>query len=241
MKKAALFATLLFTPVAALASDIPEPMVFDLIRPLGAKKGEFEANVLAQRAITGPSQTIEWAPEIEYAIADGFAIELELPFEGAQVHEYKVGLQATLGTAGNTIHGLHYLGIHDIGSGRTGHTLLYVLGVRWSEKISTLSMAGVGSRGFGPKRSAEFAEICKCHVPRSHMALNHTTFYEKDKNTTFGLEVNFRTAGEDYILVMPQIHKNLSHRYTIQGGVGIESFENSKIRPTMAIRFITEF
>ena len=30
------------------AVTIPEPLVFDLVRGLGAKRGEFEANVLAE-------------------------------------------------------------------------------------------------------------------------------------------------------------------------------------------------
>lgn len=35
---------------------IPEPMVFDLVRGLGAEKGEFEANVLScPRSIVGPT------------------------------------------------------------------------------------------------------------------------------------------------------------------------------------------
>ncbi len=83
---------------------IPEPMVFDLIRPLGAKRGEAELNSLGRiplsrkaRQVDGVSdplglvrrsqdrQGTEWAPEIEYALTDGLAVEFELPMENLSV------------------------------------------------------------------------------------------------------------------------------------------------------------
>ena len=81
------------------APGIPEPMVFDLVRPLGGKKGELEANVLGliplrRRAgaidqVPDPlglvpqsrrSAAIELSPEIEYAVRDGVALELRCPW-----------------------------------------------------------------------------------------------------------------------------------------------------------------
>ncbi len=44
--------------------SIPEPMVFDMIRPLGARRGELEANTLAQVNLSGASRDVEWAPEV---------------------------------------------------------------------------------------------------------------------------------------------------------------------------------
>jgi hypothetical protein len=89
---------LMITPAqATVAPDIAEPMVFDLVRPLGARRGELEINALAQRNLSGPEKAVEWAPEIELAVADGFAIELELPLSGMHVTDYKVGLQGTFG------------------------------------------------------------------------------------------------------------------------------------------------
>ena len=54
---------LFFSASAAAQSgpDIPEPMVFDMIRPLTAKAGEIEVNALAQRDLTGPRGELEWA------------------------------------------------------------------------------------------------------------------------------------------------------------------------------------
>lgn len=99
---------------------IPEPMVFDLMRPLGSHQGEFEANVLGLIPIASrggangdpdalglPGNGLEWAPELEYALMDGLSLELELPFETTQVAAYKGGAQWTFGKAfGNRfIHG----------------------------------------------------------------------------------------------------------------------------------------
>lgn len=83
-------------------------MVFDLLRPLGAKGGEGEVNVLglvplrqtSRRANDVPDslglvrrspdrEGREWAPEIEYAVCDGVALEFEVPMENAHLEVYK--------------------------------------------------------------------------------------------------------------------------------------------------------
>ena len=48
--------------------DFPEPMVFDMVRGLGAEQGEVEVNTLVL-VPTDPAAAI-WAPEIEAAVAD---------------------------------------------------------------------------------------------------------------------------------------------------------------------------
>ena len=46
---------------------LPEPLVFDLVRGLGARRSELETNVLGQFTIGGSSnRKIHWAPEVEY-------------------------------------------------------------------------------------------------------------------------------------------------------------------------------
>ena len=69
---------------------ITEPMIFDMVRGLGAKKGEFEANVLAEILVDEyGDRDIHWAPEVEFAVLDGFALELELPFVDGDTEAYK--------------------------------------------------------------------------------------------------------------------------------------------------------
>jgi hypothetical protein len=61
---------------------IPEPLNFDLVRGLGARQGELEINSLADFPLNNTSNRgVEWAPEIEYALFNNFAIELEFPFK----------------------------------------------------------------------------------------------------------------------------------------------------------------
>ncbi len=72
---------------------LPEPMVFDLVLPLGAKQHEYGLNALAQYNFA--DNVVEHNPEIEYVFTDGYAIELELPMENTAVKEFKVALQGT--------------------------------------------------------------------------------------------------------------------------------------------------
>ncbi len=72
---------------------LPEPMVFDLVLPLGAKQHEYELNALAQYNFA--DDVVEYNPEIEYVFTDGYAIELELLMENTAVKEFKVALQGT--------------------------------------------------------------------------------------------------------------------------------------------------
>lgn len=111
---------------------VPEPMVFDMVRPMGARRGELETNVLALSPLSGQERTIEWAPEVEYAVADNLAIEFELPFEGRRLAELKMGVQGTFGTldGGRIVHGIQYLGIYERESRSASHALLYMVGRR---------------------------------------------------------------------------------------------------------------
>lgn len=146
-------AMLLPLPVIASASTsaaypaIPEPMVFDMMRPLGAAAGEVEVNTLMMAPLSGDPRDIGWAPEIEYAFADGLAIEFELPFVNSRLDEYKLGLQAAFGSfnEGRSAHGLQYLAVYARDDGHYSGSLLYMLGHRYDAHWSSMSMIGVGS------------------------------------------------------------------------------------------------
>ncbi|MET1756812.1 hypothetical protein ABVV53_15305 [Novosphingobium sp. RD2P27] len=220
-------------PSAVIAQDapiIPEPMVFDMVRPLGAKRGELEANTLAERNLSGAHRAVEWAPEVEYAIVDGFAVEAELPFDGARLTDYKLGLQGTFGTfsGGRAIHGVQYLGLYNRASTRWESTLVYVLGYRFDERLSTMMMAGVGDVTFGGS-------------DQTSLIVNHSTFYDLSADTVLGLEVNFKRGGEHRTLVMPQLHQDLTTQLSLQAGVGAVREEHEPWRPRAAVRLIKEF
>jgi hypothetical protein len=229
----AALALALALPIPALADeapDIPEPMVFDMIRPLGAKKGELEANTLIQRNLSGPERAVEWAPEIEYAVFDGFAIEAELPIEGTTITDYKMGLQGTFGTFANGkgIHGLQYLGLYNRADQRWESTLVYIVGLRLSDRWSTLSMIGAGDVTFtGPSKR--------------HLVVNHSTFFDLDAATHVGLEINARRGGDTYTLVMPQAQFTLSQTLSLQAGFGAVRADGDTWRPRAGARLIKEF
>jgi hypothetical protein len=44
---------------SAAIPAIPEPMIFDMVRPLGARRGELEVNALAKVNLSGPGRHVE--------------------------------------------------------------------------------------------------------------------------------------------------------------------------------------
>jgi hypothetical protein len=231
--KALLALLVTLSPLSAQAErypHIPEPMVFDMVRPMGASRGELEINTLAQTNLSGRNRPVEWAPEIEYAFADGFAIELELPIENLTVTDYKMGLQGTFGTFndGRGVHGVQYLGLYNRHTRRWESTAVYMIGHRFGERFSTMSMIGAGD--VTVRRPGDTAFI-----------LNHTTFYEASPSTTLGLEYNLRTGPDRATLLMPQLHQRLGPGANIQVGLGAVKAVGEVWRPRAGLRVIKEF
>lgn len=220
---------------SALANDsyphVPEPMVFDMMRPLGAKQGELEANTLVTTRLSGDDRTIYWAPEIEYAFADGFAIEGELPFEDGRLAELKLGLQAAFGSFndGRSAHGVQYLGIYDRHDGRYTNSLIYMLVHRFDGRLSNVAMAGVSDIG-GRRREGGNALI-----------LNNSTFYDASEATVLGLEFNWLGGSEREFLAMPQVHQRLGGAMNLQFGLGAHKLRGEPARPRAGLRLIREF
>jgi hypothetical protein len=237
MIKSLLACLCLVLPTApALASStsvpvIPEPMVFDMIRPLGADRGELEANVLALAPLSGDPRVVEWAPEVEYAFARGHAIEFELPFENGGLAEFKLGLQGTFGTLdnGRAIHGWQYLGVYDRHEKRVFNTVLYMIGQRFNSRWSAMAMVGVGeiSPGFTSDKDA--------------LLVNHSTFYDVNERSVAGLEVNVRSGGKRSLRVTPQWHQKLGRHTNLQFGLGVHKARFDVARPEAAARLIKEF
>lgn len=233
------FATLaltMFAAVPAAAQDagypnIPEPMVFDMIRPMGARKGELETNVLALSPLSGQERALEWAPEVEYAVADGFAVEFELPFEGTRLAELKIGAQATIGTldGGRIVHGVQYLGIYERESGRTSQALLYMLGRRHNERLSTMTMVGVGDVRLGQSESD------------AGLLVNHSTFYDLGRDRIAGVEVNYKSHRDGGVAIIPQFHAPLMDKVNVQLGAGVDKQRGERARPVVGLRLIKEF
>lgn len=231
---------------------IPEPMVFDLVRPLGARKAEWEVNTLALIPLNRKSETIdevadpsglvrrssdkrgvEWAPEIEFVLADGIALELELPMENSNLEAYKVAGQWTFGTTlqNRFIHGTQGIVKYSIDSKLWSTTLLYVAGFRFDPTWSILGM--FGARGFtnGAPGGSDVEVLG-----------NLTLFADLHGRLVAGIETNLNqvVGGDTAFLLMPQLHYEISKHWMLQAGGGAQ-FTSAFIVPQLGFRLIREF
>lgn len=218
--------------------NVPEPMVFDLVRPLGVRRGELEANVLgfvplrrgrfrdpffsfitgADRQ-TGRRPAFEWAPEAEYGLFDNFAVEFELPMAGGRVEAFKGAAQYTLGTAFDDrfIHGLQGILFVDRSNGAVTPTLLYLAALRFDPTYSGLLMLGFNHEFGGDNPAA------------TQVLFNATLFAELTPRLTLALEANYASEldGSAGLLFMPQAHVRVTDRFTVQAGVGTRQQEGA--------------
>ncbi len=210
----------LFHQTDAAHSDrrlkIPEPMVYDLVRPLGVKKGDLEINALVD--INQQTNDASWAPEVEYGLADDLAVELELPFENASHERYKVAIQKTLGI-------YNHLGMANgwqafIDLNKHTKTLsgdaTYIHAIKWADHWSSLSMLGLRVNGINRSTDIEYL-------------LNNTVFYDVSPRLTFGLELNqeVSTGGTWRYRVTPQLHYDVNQEYTVQAGAALSTLNNT--------------
>ena len=229
--------------------SIPEPMVFDLVRGLGARQGEFEINCLAEFPL-GRSRAsapegfdpfglmpgsedrdgIEWAPEVEYALVDGFAIEFELPFENSHLEAYKFAAQWTFGTAldNRFIDGAQIIIEPDTKFEVWELSFLYLAGIQFNERWSALGMLGV-------RPELENGE----GVTATDGLLNFTVFRDLDLYTTFGIETNFTFGDRDRttFLLIPQVDREFTDNLELQTGAGV-GFSVEGTEPLFAMRLI---
>lgn len=245
--KGILFITILFSNNQSFAQEndtletaiIPEPLMFDLVRGLGAKQGELEINALADFPINNiSSREVEWAPEVEYALFDGFAVELELPFENFELEAIKMAVQWTIGQSKNNkyIHGLQVIGETMLHDDITEFSFLYVPAYRFNKTWSTIGLFGimleVGSDAPDKKET---------------ILLNASLFADVNEHVVFGLELNNtdptlqgRDNNEMSLLVLPQMHYEFDKGLAFQFGMG-PRFEDSEAEASAVLRVIKTF
>jgi hypothetical protein len=210
-------------------------MVFDLVRGLGAQKGELEVNVLAVAPLKGSDpREVEWAPEVEGALFDGFALELELPFEGSELEAVKLAAQGTFGTAfeNRFIHGTQVIAERFRHGGEWELTFLYVPGIRFDRVWSALFMLGF--------RTTVGSEDDETHTDA---LLNFSLFADVGLHTSLGLETNYASelGGEDAsLLLMPQVHHEITDHFMVQAGIGVR-FVPDEALPEAGARVIHTF
>ncbi|MCC5793063.1 MAG: hypothetical protein JJT82_10735 [Legionellaceae bacterium] len=203
---------------------LPEPLLFDLVRPLGAHKGELELNVLGVTPASPGKVRQEYAPEIEYAFADGYGIEFELPIVREGIEAYKIALQGTFSRAPmpDMIHGWQLIALYDRQEKRGVVSGLYLIGQRYNDHWSALSMLGIAvQEGAAPA-----------------LLFNPTLFYEISERLALGVEQNFYGARQDsHYLLLPQIQYQSSFHFTLQLGAGMMAMHR-KAQPFAAMRLI---
>lgn len=205
---------------------IPEPLSFDLVRGLGAKRGEFEFNVLTSSSFR-PYRGVGWAPEVEWAFADRYAIEFEIPMHDAQVEALKVAQQGTFRERRpKFIHGWQLI-VEGKLKGVGEFTGLYLAGRRFGRRTSMLGMLGPRVVVEGTDLGAEFI-------------VNPSLFVDIDERFTVGLENNGVVDGRhSMIRSLPQVHLQLGRHARVQVGGGIEVSEDG-LRPAVGLRFVIE-
>lgn len=196
--------------------DRPEPMVFDLVDPLGAPKGELETNAFLDYSTR--SGRLEWSPEIEYSFADGYAIELELPFENTSLSEYKVAMQGTFGRldSGRMIHGWQAIGRRKIEEKAYGAEVLYLNDYKFSKTWSMMNMFGFRRTAFG--ESGEFIGLA-----------NNSLFYSFSKRFSVGIELNSEIGAREYrYRLTPQLQRTFGRKALFQFGGGPSHLNDEK-------------
>lgn len=218
--------------------EIPEPLNFDLVRGLGAKKGELEINALAEFPFMNISDRgIDWAPEIEYALFDGFAVELEFPMNNGELEAYKAAIQYTIGQPSSRfIHGIQVMAETYTHESLTELNLLYVPAYRFNEVWSAIGLFGVMLE-YGSDRAARDYT----------MILNASIFANLNHHWVLGLEFNNtnttlqRVDDNEMILhVIPQVHYEMDNGLSFQFGIG-PKFDEGHTETSALLRVIKTF
>ncbi|MGL1885505.1 MAG: hypothetical protein OCD76_03230 [Reichenbachiella sp.] len=219
--------------------NIPEPLMFDLVRGLGAKKGELEINSLADFPLNNvSSRGVEWAPEIEYALFNNFAVELELPLNNFVVEAYKSAIQWTIGSSKNNkyIHGIQIIGEKIIHDDIFELNFLYVPAYRFNEVWSVIGLFGI---------MVEFGSDTP--IKNNTIILNASVFADLNEHTIVGIEINnsdptFQKIDDNKmeLLFLPQMHYEFDSGYSFQFGLG-PKFSESGTNASAVLRGIKTF
>ena len=198
---------------------VPEPLMFDLVRGLGARQGELEINTLGDFPLNNTSiRRVEWAPEVEYALFNNFAVEVEFPFEGSELEAYKMAVQWTMGVSKNNkfIHGIQIIGETLLSDDVTEFSFLYVPAYRFNTVWSAIGLFGVMLEA-----GADAAD------KKSTILLNASLFANVSEHMVIGLELNNTDPtlqkiddNEMSLLILPQAHYEFDSGWAFQIGFG---------------------
>ena len=210
-------------------SHRPEPMVFDLVDPLDAPRGELEINALLD--LSPRAGELRWSPEIEYTYMDGHSIELELPIENDFLQQYKVSLQGSFGklAKGRMLHGWQAIGRRKNDEKVFAAEILYLNDYKFSDTWSMMNMLGVRHTGLG--KSGEFVGL-----------LNNSLFYSYSKHLALGIELNNEIEERRWrYRLTPQLQYVFNKHSIIQVGAGPSQLNSERTEWLLTSRVIYDF
>ncbi|MBX3231434.1 MAG: hypothetical protein KIT84_10850 [Labilithrix sp.] len=192
---------------------IPEPLLFDMVRGLGARRGELEVNALVQTVSRG-EHLVTGGPELEYVFANGYGVELELPASSKGIDAWKASVQGTLPAIadGMITHGWLATGEYLLGPPGVRATGLYIAAARFDTRWSVLTM--IGARVSGRRRGGS-----------GHAGVvNPSVFYDLSGHLTIGVEANSILEGDGTrdLVLLPQIHWQPTRELKLQLGSGAQ-------------------
>lgn len=206
---------------------IPEPLLVDLIRNLGSKRGEVETNVLA----TSSFQSIEWGSEIEWSPVRNLGLELEVPFRDADISAVKTGAQWTIGSVDVRRLEFGALGTysHGLASPERRAVVGAITGVRIARTVQALTIVGP---------TFDFARS----RPVPGATLNPSLFVQSSRYVTTGLELGYRVeeGSRSLATMLPQVHLNPFQAVKLQLGAGASIEVGHRVKPLVAIRLSYE-
>ncbi|MCO5168922.1 MAG: hypothetical protein M9894_21490 [Planctomycetes bacterium] len=199
------------------APEVHEPLLFDLVRPLAARRGELEVNTLTEIRLRHDGRPVAWAPELEYAFLDGYAVELELPMLDRELAAVKVALQGTFGVLvpERLVHGFQLIAEWRLDDRLCELSALHLTAVRFDARWSAMVMAGVRTDHRGDD---------------VELLLNPTLFFDVTEWLVLGIEHNVTwEVGRSWpeALILPQVSLHFAS-IALQVGVGLVTGEHGE-------------
>lgn len=194
--------------------EIPEPMIFDLVRGLGARAGEAEVNALVMSGAPEHPELLRYAPEVEIALGDGFGVEVELPLEGTHLHAVKAAVQGRLSSSddGRWMQGVQAIGEYVIGDGTGDAHLLWLVSGLPVQGVAIVGM--IGGRATITPNGVEGRAI-----------VNGAGYVATSRESWLGAEINASWDPHHehgMIRATGQVHVSVSPAFRVQLGLGVE-------------------
>lgn len=206
--------------------DVPEPLLFDLIRRPDGHRGELEFNTLLVVPLRGRPR-VGWSPEVEYTFTRGHSVELEVDVDHDRVERLQLAFQGTFNWSRNErfIHGWQMLNAYDFEERAVSVTGLYMFAVRYSRRVSSWVL--VGGRYLGANRTEE-ARGAAVINPSVYVRLRSNVILAVESNLVFG-------PGERVASLLGEVEWDITPDLQFQIGIG-PRWENGRAEAFLALR-----